>query len=82
MLGIANFPVHIYSFDYLFDAPGLLAFAAGVLFALPVPKPLKKAGERSEVMYLLQNILLVLLFGVSVVFMVNSTYNSFIYFQF
>ena len=82
MLGIANFPVHIYSFDYLFDAPGLLAFAAGVLFALPVPKVLKKAGERSEAMYLLQNILLVLLFGVSVVFMVNSTYNSFIYFQF
>ena len=82
MLGVANFPMHIYSFSYLFDLPGLLAFAAGVLFALPVPKAWKNVGERSETMYLLQTILLVLLFGVSVVFMVNSTYNSFIYFQF
>lgn len=82
MLGMAHFPVHIYSFDYLFDAPGLLAFAAGVLFALPVPKKLKALHEHSEAMYLMETVLLVLLFSVSVVFMVNSTYNSFIYFQF
>ena len=61
---------------------GLLAFAAGVLFALPVPKKLKALHEHSEAMYLMETVLLVLLFAVSVVFMVNSTYNSFIYFQF
>jgi len=38
--------------------------------------------QRSDKAYLISTLGLILLFAVSVVFMVNSTYNSFIYFQF
>ena len=82
MLGTAGFSVYMYDFAYLFDAPGLIAFAAAVLLALPRPKVLQGITERSNGAYLVLNLALVLVFAVSVVFMVNSTYNSFIYFQF
>lgn len=82
MLDTAGFSVYMYDFAYLFDAPGLIAFAAAVLLALPRPKVLQGITERSNGAYLVLNLALVLVFAVSVVFMVNSTYNSFIYFQF
>ena len=73
---------YVYDLSYLLDARGLMALAAAVLLALPRPKALQGITQRSEKAYLLHSIALVLLFAVSVVFMVNSTYNSFIYFQF
>ena len=82
MFGVAGFPMYVYDLSYLLDARGLLALAAAVLLALPRPKALEGITQRSEKAYLLHTIGLVLLFAVSVVFMVNSTYNSFIYFQF
>jgi len=82
MLGAANFSLYVYDLSYLIDAPGILAMAAAVLLALPRPKALQGLTQRSETAYLLQSMALVLLFGVTVLFMVNSTYNSFIYFQF
>lgn len=82
MFGVAGFPMYVYDLSYLLDARGLMALAAAVLLALPRPKALEGITQRSEKAYLLHSIALVLLFAVSVVFMVNSTYNSFIYFQF
>jgi len=82
MFGIAGFPMFVYDLSYLIDARGLLALAAAVLLALPRPKALDGLTQRSDKAYLVSTLGLILLFAVSVVFMVNSTYNSFIYFQF
>ena len=81
MLGLRPGTTLYYGFRYYFDVPGLLALGIAILAALPRPKCVQSwtAGGAG---YVLRNAGIVLLFLVSVVYMVNSTYNAFIYFQF
>lgn len=74
--------VGFYTSAYFFDLPGVLALIAGVLISLPKPKFLASLSDRSLIVHFIENIGIALLFLISVLFMVNSTYNAFIYFQF
>lgn len=72
----------IYKTSYYFDSISLLSFVSAIVFTLPCPAFMKKLETRSQAVYCLKNIMLVLVFGASVFYLVNSTYSSFIYFQF
>lgn len=82
MFGAAGFHLYVYDLSYLVDLPGLLALTAGVLLALPRPRALQGLSQRSDKVYLAETLALIGLFAAAVVFTVNSTYSSFIYFQF
>ena len=82
LLGWGQHGTLLYGFRYYFDVPGLLALGLAILAALPRPKWLQGAQERSTAAYIAVNVGVVLLFLISVVYMINSTYSAFIYFQF
>lgn len=82
MFGVADTGVCVYGLGYYFDTPSLIAFTSAVLLALPRPRVLQGITKRSRVVYCLYNLCLVVLFLAAIVFMINSSYSSFIYFQF
>ncbi len=82
MFGITSGQQIMYGTDFFFDAPSLLAFIPGLIFLLPCPKKLSDIFQQSHVFYWIRNIVLILLLVLSIIFMVNSSYTSFIYFQF
>lgn len=71
----------IYSTSYYFDLPAAISFIAGIILTLPRPQ-IPEIKENNNVFYLAKTVLTVILFVVSAVYMINSTYSSFIYFQF
>jgi len=82
MFGTASDRTILYGTKYFFDIPSLLAFIPGLILLLPCPARLSGLAERSTAVYWIRNIALVLLLALSILFMVNSSYTSFIYFQF
>lgn len=71
----------LYYFGYFFDRMSLAACAAGLVLVFAAPAihlPERKGTAAAAVKYILLAALLVL----SIVFTFNSTYHSFIYFQF
>lgn len=82
MFGLAGIPENAYGIAYFFDFPSLLALGTGILLALPRPKVLTGLTERSTAAYVLNNLWLAIVFIFALVFMVNSSYSAFIYFQF
>ena len=82
MFGMTSGQLVMYGTEYFFDIPSLLAFIPGVIFLLPCPAKLSGLSQRSATVYWLRNLALALLLILSIIFMVNSSYTSFIYFQF
>lgn len=82
MFGMSDTRNYIYGLGYYIDIPSLIAFVCAIILALPRPKSLVNLSQRSNIAYCLYNICLLVLFFAAVIFMVNSTYSSFIYFQF
>ena len=56
--------------------------AVGVIFCLPIPSGLRTFTERRSWAYCVRDCLLVAVFALSVVAIVNSSFNPFIYFRF
>ncbi len=72
----------IYGFGYYFDNAVYLAAGFGILLTLPRPKKyLAQLSDRPAVLFI-KSVWLLGILLISVFFMLNSTYNSFIYFQF
>lgn len=82
LFGLQEAPMYAYGLRYFFDPPSLLALVAAILLALPRPKALTGLTERSVPAYVLYDLWLAVMFILAVVFMINSTYSAFIYFQF
>lgn len=82
MFGLTANQTVMYGAGYFFDLPSLLAFVPGLILLLPWKNWLHPLEERYAFVYWVKNLALVLLLMLAVVFMVNSSYTSFIYFQF
>ena len=86
MFGLADFSFIDLSWPYFFEFKILVLMAAAILGAVPCSwKPLKKLEETAEntpVLFLLQEVLLLLLGIIDVMCIVNSTYSPFLYFQY
>lgn len=69
-----------FGFRYYFDSLTYLAMAVGIMLTLPHKK--KELNTQSIAWRLAKDFALVLVLLASILFMINSTYTSFIYFQF
>lgn len=75
-----------YTWQYYFDAQIILFAAIGILgatlFGSPKVLALHNKLSLTKTGYLIQELILLLVFILAVLFMVNSTYSPFIYFQY
>ena len=86
MFGFVTYDIIPYSFTYYFDTKIIVLAIIGIIGAtlLGLPK-IREAGERltkTKAGFVLQYALYLVLFILAIIFMVNSTYSPFIYFQY
>ncbi len=72
----------VYSFRYFFDSSVYIAAAAGILLTLPRPARLLRRAAEQPAALILYDVWMLCVLMISIFFMLNSTYQSFIYFQF
>lgn len=72
----------VYGFGYFFDNSVYISVCAGILLTLPRPKKLLASISEKPAVVVLENLMLLAVLILSILFMLNSTYQSFIYFQF
>lgn len=82
MFGVEGYTNSIYGVRYFIDNGTLLALFVAIVLTIPVPARWRKWMASSNTGITIQNIGVIILFAISLLFMVNSTYNAFIYFQF
>lgn len=82
MFGVRGGGNIIFKTSYYLDGPTLVALLAAVILILPYPKKMEGITKRSNIVYSVYNVVMLVLFVISIVFMINSTYSAFIYFQF
>lgn len=86
LLGISDGSDIFASFGYYFTPKILILCAVGIIGALFfAKKPFTSIAQRfytSPALYAVGQTLLLVLFALSVIFMINSTYSPFIYFQY
>lgn len=71
----------VFGFSYFFDITVCISMSVGIILALPRPCFLKSMKKGAAFSYIYDIALVIVLIS-SIVFMMNSTYRSFIYFQF
>ena len=72
----------LYRTAYFFDLQSVMVFIIAIILTLPMPRKLAEAAETSKTLYAAKSIGYIMIFALSILYMVNSNYNSFIYFQF
>lgn len=72
----------IFGVRYFMDNGTLLALTIAIFFTIPLPKPIRKWSKDTSAALVLKNVLTIVILLVALLFMVNSTYSAFIYFQF
>lgn len=72
----------IYGFGYFFDNSVYISLIIGVVLTFPRPKKWIASISDNSVVAIMKNLLLLSVLLFSIFFMLNSTYQSFIYFQF
>ncbi len=86
LLGITKFSKIPYTWQYFYDAQMLTLMVVGILgatvFGGEKVKALYSKFVETKVGYIVQEVLLLALFVLAILFMVNSTYSPFIYFQY
>lgn len=86
MLGLTSFAQIPYTWKYFFDLRMFVLMAVAIggatLFGLPKIQNACRALIQKPWCYFIYQLILVLLFMISILFMVNSSYSPFIYFQY
>lgn len=82
MFGLVNFSNITFEFTYFISRKFILLIIIGIIASTPIPKNIFNRYKGIKAFELIKTILIILLFIVSIIFMVNSTYSPFIYFQF
>lgn len=86
MAGIVRFGAVDLTWRYFFEFKILVLMIAGILGATvlssPKIKKMASAVNQSTILYIVQEILVLLCAAVSIMCMVNSTYSPFLYFQY
>ena len=84
MFGIGQSDSAIYTVDSFVSAKLIVIMIIGIVTSgiiQMIPK-LKKVLYHEEKTYMIEDVLLLVLFGVCIMLLVNDTYNPFIYFKF
>lgn len=86
LLGITKFSKIPYTWQYFYDAQMITLMVIGILgvtvFGNEKVKSVYSKFAATKAGYIVQEVLLLALFIVAILFMVNSTYSPFIYFQY
>ena len=86
MFGLVTFPSIPYNWQYYLDARMITLVAVAILgatvFGLPKVQSAYRWFTQRTWGYLIHQLLLVVLFVIAILFMINSTYSPFIYFQY
>jgi alginate O-acetyltransferase complex protein AlgI len=82
MFGLVNFSNITFEFTYFISRKFILLIIIGIIASTPIPKNIFNRYKGIKAFELIKTILIILLFIVLIIFMVNSTYSPFIYFQF
>lgn len=82
MFGLINFSNITFEFTYFINSKLILLIVIGAIASTPMFKNILNKYRNIEILEIIKTISIILLFIVSIVFMVNSTYSPFIYFQF
>ena len=86
MLGLIKYDNIIYAWQYYFDAQIITFIIIGVLgatvFGLPKIQALYKKAVSTKVGYFANQLVACSLFVLAILFMINSTYSPFLYFQY
>lgn len=86
MFGIRNFTNIPYGWQYYFDARMISLSVVGILGAtiwgIPKLQEIYQKGIKTHFGYLVNECIIVILFVVAILFMINSNYSPFIYFQY
>lgn len=86
MLGIYKAGSVGYTWQYWFDSRTIFLIIVAILGAtvlgLPKIRQLRESFSATKTGYAVKQLVVIILFAISILFMVNSTYNPFLYFQF
>lgn len=86
MLGLVKYDNIVYSWQYYFDAQIITFVIIGVLgatvFGLPKIQTLYKKAVNTKVGYFANQLIACSLFVLAILFMINSSYSPFLYFQY
>lgn len=82
MFGLSNFSNITFEYTYFISRKFIVLIIIGIIASTPILKKIFNRYRDIKVFELIKTILIILLFIISIIFMVNSTYSPFIYFQF
>jgi len=82
MFGLSNFSNITFEYTYFISRKFIVLIIIGIIASTPIFKNIFNRYRDIKVFELIKTILIILLFIISIIFMVNSTYSPFIYFQF
>ncbi|WP_195263752.1 MBOAT family protein [Clostridium sp. 1001275B_160808_H3] len=82
MFGLSNFSDITFEYTYFISRKLIVLIIIGIIASTPILKDIFNRYRDVKAFELIKTILITLLFIISIIFMVNSTYSPFIYFQF
>ena len=82
MFGLSNFSNITFEYTYFISRKFIVLIIIGIMASTPIFKKIFNRYRGIKVFELIKTLLIILLFIISIIFMVNSTYSPFIYFQF
>ncbi len=82
MFGLSTFSNITFEYTYFISRKLIVLIIIGIIASTPILKDIFNRYRDIKVFELIKTILITLLFIISIIFMVNSTYSPFIYFQF
>ncbi|WP_195429078.1 MBOAT family protein [Clostridium sp. D46t1_190503_E9] len=82
MFGLSTFSNITFEYTYFISRKLIVLIIIGIIASTPILKDIFNRYRDVKVFELIKTILITLLFIISIIFMVNSTYSPFIYFQF
>lgn len=86
MFGMGDYSNVPYTWQYYFDTRiivfAVIAIIGATIFGLPKIQSAYKRLVESPYGYFINQLILIVLFVVSILFMINATYSPFIYFQY
>ena len=82
MFGLVHFNNVTFEFSYFIQEKTMFLIAIGMIFSTPILKVFVSKYREKIWFEAMKNIFIILLFIVALIFMINSTYSPFIYFQF
>ncbi len=85
-MGITKFDIIPYTWQYYYDLQiicfGVMGILGATVLGSPKIKALQEKAAATKIGYAVEELVLLTIFIVSVLFMINSTYSPFIYFQY